>query len=111
MFLLSRKEIASLLQITVHAYTAIEQGKLTVTPEILEILNRIYEIPKSIFFGDYENFPSVLDNYVISFKQLNEVERYEKAFKNMVGEAPGKSPYKQIFKARQQILNEIKTEK
>jgi hypothetical protein len=48
---------------------------------------------------------------VVLFEQLNEDERYEKAFKNLVGEAPGKTPYKQIFKARQQILKEMKTGK
>jgi transcriptional regulator with XRE-family HTH domain len=110
-FLLSRKQIANLLQITAHTYAAIEQGILTPTPEILEILSRIYGIPKSIFYEKSENYSSVLRNYVVLFEQLNEDERYEKAFKNLVGEAPGKTPYKQIFKARQQILKEMKTGK
>lgn len=109
-FLLSRKQIAALLQITVHSYGAIEEGKLIVTPEILAVLSKIYGIPKSFFLEDYEKISCVLDEHTILFNQLNEEERYQKAFKNLVGDLPGTSPYKQIFKARQQIINDIKTE-
>ena len=52
-FLLSRKQIANLLQITAHTYAAIEQGILTLTPEILEILLNGWTLNEAVFWNSH----------------------------------------------------------
>lgn len=104
--LLSQHQVSYLLLITVHTYIAIEQGKLPPSDTILEMLCRIYGLPRSFFTMRDEDFAFALNNFLKMFDQLNNEERFQKCFFNLVGEKIGKCPYRQISKVKQSICKE-----
>ena len=98
---LTTKQLSKLLNISTHTYWAMEQGKITFRPEILEMLARIYGIqwPDSDISQEV-----ILNSIATEFGMLNEDERFLQAMKNLTGEDNRKLSFRKIERVKNDIL-------
>lgn len=98
---LTSKQLSKLLNISTHTYWAMEQGKITFRPEILEMLARIYGIqwPDSDISQEV-----ILNSIATEFGMLNEDERFLQAMKNLTGEDNRKLSFRKIERVKNDIL-------
>lgn len=108
-FGLTAKQLSILLNVTVHTYKAMEQNKVSLSPEIIIMLSKIYEVPTHFLFEDMNVNISKINLASEQFVGLDEDCKFSKAFKNLTGECIGKSMYRQIRIAKAQISDNINT--
>lgn len=109
LYLLSPKQLALLLNISVHTYKAIEDGWFSVSPEIVVMLSQIYRIPLDYFKMDSST--DVLNQIQISndYKSMDEQGRFLVVSHNLVGVRGGKDLNRKIRSKKRQILLEIQS--
>ena len=98
---LTPKQLSKLLNISTHTYWAMEQGKITFRPEILEMLARIYGIQWPVSDISQE---VILNSIATEFGMLNEDERFLQAMKNLTGEDNRKLSFRKIERVKNEIL-------
>lgn len=99
------KFIAKLLNVTVHTYIAYEQEKMQMPPEVIKMIEIIYDIDKTALFDvDAYLHPNILKK----LKELSMAEnKYELMTFRLLGEI--KNPnYHYISKVKNQIKESLK---
>ena len=109
LYLLSPKQLALLLNISVHTYKAIEDGLFSVSPEIVVMLSQIYRIPLEYFKMDSSE--DIVPQIYISneYKTMDEQERFLAVSSNLVGVSAEKDLTRRIRNKKRQILLEIQS--
>lgn len=109
LYLLSPKQLALLLNISVHTYKAIEDGLFSVSPEIVVMLSQIYRIPLEYFKMDSSE--DIVNQIYISndYKTMDEQERFLAVSNNLVGVDAEKDLTRRIRNKKRQILLEIQS--
>ncbi len=109
LYLLSPKQLALLLNISVHTYKAIEDGLFSVSPEIVIMLSQIYRIPLEYFKMDSSE--DIVNQIYISndYKTMDEQERFLAVSNNLVGVGAEKDLTRKIRNKKRQILLEIQS--
>jgi transcriptional regulator with XRE-family HTH domain len=109
LYLLSPKQLALLLNVSVHTYKAIEDGLFSVSPEIVVMLSQIYRIPLDYFKMDSPK--DALNQIEISndYKSMGEQERFLAISYNLVGVGTEKDLNRRIRNKKRQILLEIQS--
>ena len=106
--LLTAKQLSILLNVSVHTYIAMEQDKFSLSPEIIIMIAKIYQMPTHFLFEDSILNQEEIDAIMINFSKLpNEEKRFQLAVKNLTGGVVEKSLHRQIRKLKNQIHDEI----
>ena len=98
---LTLKQLSRLLNISVHTYWAMEQGKILFRTEIIEMLSKIYQVR---LFDSNLNQDAVLEIVEMNFASLDEKERFFHAMENLTGEGSYKSSYRKVENVKNDIL-------
>lgn len=94
--LLSCKQLSELLDVSVHTYKAMENGTFSISPEIICMLSKIYQLPLVCFENYAVESETVLSSLRERFGCLDVDERYELALHNLVGNCNKKQIRKKI---------------
>lgn len=101
---LTPKQLSRLLNITVHTYHAMEQGKISFRPDIIEMLSRIYQVQIT---DSGENQDGELKRIGEAFGTLSEEDRFFKAMENLTGTGSYQPSYRKVAKVKQNIWDKL----
>jgi len=107
---ITRHEISSVLKISVHTYTAYEQGRKSLDDVTVYMLAKLYNIkPKDIFIPETE----LSDDTVIKvskYKTMDSETRIMELYKTLSDGELTKATYRDIRKIKEKIAEKILAE-
>lgn len=97
------KELAKLLNISVHTYKSIEQGRLPITKLYLQMLGKIFSIDLNSFLVSIDEIDEPTINKMVSFSAMNEEERYAVLCNNLTDGKCSNVTYRDVRKAKEKL--------
>lgn len=102
---LTRKELSSLMNVTVYTYQGYEDDRMVMRPETVILVSMIYNIDKNDIFCPESNVSEDTLEKLNNLGAMPEKERYSQLIFNLTGEKKDRVGYKQI----NMIIKEIRT--
>lgn len=102
---LTRKELSSLMNVTVYTYQGYEDDRMVMRPETVILVSMIYNIDKLDIFCPESNVSEDTLEKLNNLSAMSEKERYSQLIFNLTGEKKDRVGYKQI----NMIIKEIRT--
>lgn len=102
---LTRKELSSLMNVTVYTYQGYEDDRMVMRPETVILVSMIYNIDKNDIFCPESNVSENTLEKLNNLSAMSEKERYSQLIFNLTGEKKDRVGYKQI----NMIIKEIRT--
>lgn len=96
-------QLAKLLNISVHSYKALEQGRLTLSKIHVLMLGKIFSIDHNIFLVPIEKIDEPTINKIHSLSSMSEEQRYEILCGNLTDGKCLKVTYRDVRKAKEKL--------
>ena len=104
---LTRKELATLMNVTVYTYQGYEEGRMIMLHEAKALLSKIYGVRMDEIDCEQSKIsPKVVQN-LVDLSNLPQNERFSKLIYNLIGKKQNKVGYKQI----EAIIKELRVGK
>lgn len=107
---LTRKELASLMNVTVYTYQGYEDDRMVMRPEMVILVSMIYNIDKNDIFCPESNVSEDTLEKLNNLSAMSEKERYSQLILNLMGEKKDRVGYKQINIILKKIRDELQNE-
>lgn len=102
---LTRKELSSLMNVTVYTYQGYEDDRMVMRPETVILVSMIYNIDKDDIFCPENDVSEDTLEKLNKLAVMQEKERYNQLIYNLTGDKKDKIGYKQV----NMIIKEIRT--
>ncbi len=107
---LTRKELSSLMNVTVYTYQGYEDDRMVMRPETVILVSMIYNIDKNDIFCPESNVSEDTLEKLNNLGAMPEKERYSQLIFNLTGEKKDRVGYKQINIILKKIRDELQNE-
>ena len=107
---LTRKELSSLMNVTVYTYQGYEDDRMVMRPETVILVSMIYNIDKHDIFCPESNVSEDTLEKLNNLSAMLENERYSQLIFNLTGEKKDRVGYKQINIILKKIRDELQNE-
>ncbi len=108
---LTRKELSSLINVTVYTYQGYEDDRMVMRPETVILVSMIYNIDKHDIFCPESSVSEYTLEKLNNLGAMPENERYGQLIFNLTGEKKDRVGYKQINMILKKIREELQNEK
>ena len=102
---LTRKELSSLMNVTVYTYQGYEDDRMVMRPETIILVSMIYNINREDIFCSENDISEDTLQKLNDLALISGKERYSQLIYNLTGEKKDKIGYKQV----NMIIKEIRT--
>lgn len=107
---LTRKELSSLMNVTVYTYQGYEDDRMVMRPETVILISMIYNIDKHDIFCPESNVSEDTLEKLNNLSAMSEKERYSQLIFNLTGEKKDRVGYKQINIILKKIRDDLQNE-
>ena len=107
---LTRKELSSLMNVTVYTYQGYEDDRMVMRPETVILVSMIYNIDKNDIFCPESDVSEDTLEKLNNLGAMFEKERYSQLILNLTGEKKDRVGYKQINIILKKIRDELQNE-
>ena len=107
---LTRKELSSLMNVTVYTYQGYEDDRMVMRPETVILVSMIYNIDKNDIFCHESNVSKDTLEKLNNLSAMSEKERYRQLIFNLTCEKKDRIGYKQINTILKKIRDELQNE-
>lgn len=107
---LTRKELSSLMNVTVYTYQGYEDDRMVMRPETVILVSMIYNIDKNDIFCPENNVSEDTLEKLNNLSAMPEKERYGQLIFNLTGEMKERVGYKQVNIILKKIREELQNE-
>lgn len=104
---LTRKELSSLMNVTVYTYQGYEDDRMVMRPETVILVSMIYNIDKNDIFCPESDVSEDTLEKLNNLGAMSEKERYSQLILNLMGEKKDRVGYKQINIILEKIRDEL----
>ncbi len=107
----TKKIIASLLNLSVHVYTGYENGLFIIPEEIKIMISLIYGIPRNYIMCDSKQVPEEISNHLREMLNLDNDKKKERLSLNLSQGEKRNLKVKDIYKIKSDIYSSIHRKK
>lgn len=107
---LTRKELSSLMNVTVYTYQGYEDDRMVMRPETVILVSIIYNIDKNDILCPESNVSEDTLEKLNNLSTMSEKARYSQLIFNLTGEKKDRVGYKQISIILKTIRDELQNE-
>lgn len=104
------KQLARLLNVSVHTYRALEQERISILQLHLRMLGKIYSISPDSFIVSIEQVSESTLNCLQKLSTLTEEQRYSVLCNNLTDGLCSKVTYRDVRKAKEKIVSSMENE-
>lgn len=104
------KQLARLLNVSVHTYRAFEQERISISQLQLRMLGKIYSIKSDSFIISIEKVSESTINNLQQLSTLTDEQRYSVLCNNLTDGSCSTVTYRDVRKAKEKIVSSLDNE-
>lgn len=97
------KQLAKLLNVSVHTYKALEQGRLSISKTYLQMLGKIYSVELNVFLVPIEEIGESTIEKMYRLSCLTEEQRYAVLCNNLTDGNCSNVTYRDVRKVKEKL--------
>lgn len=104
------KQLARLLNVSVHTYRALEQERISISRLHLQMLSKIYSVNPDSFIVSIEQISELTLDTLQNLSTLTEEQRYSVLCNNLTDGLCSKVTYRDVRKVKEKIVSSMDNE-